>query len=121
MVKQIYLITKKFPTEERFGLVSQLNRASVSVASTIAEGSARVGRKDQAHFYQIAYGSLMEVTCQLSIAYELGFVDLETKQILRQRIEEISNKLNALRKAQTEAIQLNKSTTQRFNKWNSHT
>ena len=49
LVKQIYAMAKKFPAEERFGLVSQMTRATVSVASTIAEGSERVSRKEQAH------------------------------------------------------------------------
>lgn len=57
LVKEIYILTKSFPAEERFGLISQMTRAAVSVASTIAEDSARISRKDQAHFSQIAYSS----------------------------------------------------------------
>ena len=109
-VKQIYGITKLFPSDERFGLVSQINRAAVSVASTIAEGTARVSRKDQGHFSQIAYGSLMEVACQLVIAEELGYINGSENSELRKQIEKISNKLNALRN-----YQLNNSTAQRLN------
>jgi four helix bundle protein len=97
---EMYKITKNFPPEERFGLVSQMNRAAVSVASNIAEGSARKGLKDKANFYQIAYSSFMEVTSQLLIAKELGFIQEDSHKDLRSRIHELSNKLNALYKSQ---------------------
>jgi four helix bundle protein len=93
-------VSNSFLHEERLGLVSQLNRAAVSVASNIAEGSARRGRKDKANFYQIAYSSLMEVTSQLLIAKDLGFVKEAIHEKLRTRIYEISNKLNALYNSQ---------------------
>ena len=54
LAKEIYGITKGFPAEEKFGLVSQLNRATISVASNLAKGSGRMSRKDQAHFTQLA-------------------------------------------------------------------
>jgi four helix bundle protein len=96
----LYKITNEFPREERFGLVSQMNRAAVSVASNIAEGSSRTSRKDRAHFYQIAFSSLMEVTSQLAIVKELGFIYEQEHERLRTKIYEISNKLNALHKSQ---------------------
>jgi four helix bundle protein len=61
--KRIYIAAKLFPSSERHGLTSQLQRAAVSVMSNIAEGSARTSRKDQAHFSQLAYSSLMEAAC----------------------------------------------------------
>ena len=64
----IYKITKSFPVEERYGLTNQLRRASISIASNLAEGSSRSNRNDKARFTQIAFGSLMEVLCQLTIA-----------------------------------------------------
>jgi four helix bundle protein len=70
---QIYGVTKGFPGSELYGLVSQMNRAAVSVMSNIAEGSSRTSRKDQAHFSQMAYSSLMEVACQLQLALELKY------------------------------------------------
>jgi len=99
-VLTIYKIAKQFPQEEKFGLGSQINRASVSVASNIAEGSSRTSKKDPAHFTQIAYGSLMEVACQIIIAHDLGYITKEDYENLRDRIEAISNKLSALRKYQ---------------------
>ena len=59
--KQIYAITSKFPDTEKFGLISQIRRASISIASNIAEGSARKSFKDKAHFSTIAFGSAVEV------------------------------------------------------------
>lgn len=102
--KRIYAVTKKFPIEERFGLTAQLTRAAVSVASTIAEGSARASKKDQAHFSQLAYGSLMEIACQLIISCELGYLNNTEYQELRDKMEKISNKLNALRNYQLRAF-----------------
>jgi four helix bundle protein len=96
----LYKITDGFPREERFGLVSQMNRDAVSVASNIAEGSFRTSKKDKAHFYQIAFSSLMEVTSQLAIVKELGFIDEQEHERIRTKICEISNKLNALHKSQ---------------------
>ena len=72
LVKQIYELLKKFPKEEQFALCDQLRRAVISIPSNIAEGSGRNSQKDQAHFYNIAYGSLMEVVSQLQIAMDLG-------------------------------------------------
>jgi len=98
--KQVYAVTKGFPNEERFGLVSQINRAAVSVMSNVAEGSSRASRKDQAHFSQLAYSSLMEVACQLQLAQELGLYDEEAYGTLRAQLLELSAKINALRRYQ---------------------
>jgi len=97
---ELYGATKKFPVEERYGLVSQINRAVISVVSNIAEGASRTSKKDRAHFYQIAYSSLMEVAAQLIIAYELTFISSPENAKLREKLHEISNKLNALYKSQ---------------------
>jgi four helix bundle protein len=104
LVKDVYGITKGFPAEEKFGLVSQINRAAISVASNIAEGSGRTGRKDQAHFTQVAYGSLMEVACQLEIACDLGFAsDMELNTVY-MKINSLAEKLSALRTSQIKMI-----------------
>ena len=93
----IYNITKTFPTDERFGLTSQLRRASVSVSSNIAEGSGRATLKDQAHFYRVAYGSLMEVLSQLYLCMDLGFLNEKTfLEEVKPQIESISRPLFAL-------------------------
>ena len=100
LTKNIYLITKSFPSEEKFDLTSQLRRASVSVCSNIAEGSARKTNKDKAHFTIMAFSSAVEVLNQIIIAHELGFIDLAEYKNLRNQIESITNKLNALRNYQ---------------------
>jgi four helix bundle protein len=74
LVKEIYCLTKSFPLEEKYGLASQIQRAIISVGSNIAEGSSRTSNKDQGHFYQTAYASLMEVLCQLTLCLDLGFI-----------------------------------------------
>ena len=100
LVKMIYAVTRKFPEDEKFGLTSQLRRASISIASNLAEGTSRNTTKDKAYFSTVAFSSLMEVLNQIIIAKELGFL-LETDYLeLRSQIEKVSNKLNALRKAQ---------------------
>lgn len=100
LVKFIYGITNMFPGEEKFGLTSQLRRASISVASNIAEGSSRKTNKDKAYFTTISYSSLMEVLNQIIIAKELSFVNEHDYKEVRKQISKISNKLNALRKSQ---------------------
>jgi len=65
LVKKIYDVTSRFPIEEKYALTIQLRRASISVSSNIAEGSTRWGKRDKARFYEIAYGSLIEVMNQL--------------------------------------------------------
>ncbi len=110
LVKLIYATTAKFPDKEKFGLSNQLRRASVSVASNLAEGSYRVTNKDKAYFSTIAYSSLMEVLNQIIISKELKFIAKDDYMVLREQIEKISNKLNALRKTQ-----LNSSTIKRLN------
>ncbi|WP_127844994.1 four helix bundle protein [Psychroflexus aestuariivivens] len=99
LTKDIYIMTKSFPDEEKYGLVSQVRRAVISVSSNIAEGSARNSAKDQAHFYQIAFSSLMEVLSQLIISVELEFINNNQLKLHREKISDIAYKLNALRSA----------------------
>ena len=72
--KSIYLVTSKFPETEKYGLISQLRRASISICSNIAEGSARKSFKDKAHFTTMAFSSAVEVLNQLIICCELDFM-----------------------------------------------
>ncbi len=97
--KEIYILTQSFPNEEKFGLVSQIRRAIISVSSNIAEGSSRMSSKDQAHFYHLAFSSLMEVLSQLLISIELEYLQNSDLDLLRDKISRIGYKINALRKA----------------------
>jgi four helix bundle protein len=73
LIKEIYVLTKGFPAEEKYSLISQIRRASLSVCSNIAEGAARISIKEKKRFYEMARGSLVEVDTQLEIAVLLGY------------------------------------------------
>jgi len=94
IVKDSYSITKTFPAEERFALVPQMNRAVVSVPSNIAEGISRGTRKDQIHFLNISYGSLMELACQSDISYKLGYITDTQRKELFAKINNLAIKIN---------------------------
>ncbi|WP_409029146.1 four helix bundle protein [Gracilimonas sediminicola] len=98
---KIYRVTQSFPKEEKFGLVSQLRRASISVSSNIAEGSSRTSGKDQGRFYTIAYSSTIEVLNQLMISKELQFLTVEAYNELRADIEHITAMINRLHNSAT--------------------
>jgi len=97
LVKAVYEQIKKFPREEQYALCDQLRRAVISVPSNIAEGMGRTSDKDQAHFLEIAYGSLMETQCQLEIACELGYFEPEKFEQIDSDIESIAIMLSKLR------------------------
>jgi len=71
----IYKLTSSFPDEERFGLVSQIRRSSISITSNIAEGFGRGGFSDKVRFYDMAIGSLYEVQSQLCVAKDIGYLN----------------------------------------------
>ena len=75
LVLDIYKITKNFPNEEKFVLVDQLRRASISIISNIAEGFGRDKPNDKSHFYTMALGSLYEIESQLFVAKGLGYIN----------------------------------------------
>ncbi len=92
----IYRITKQFPKEELYGLSSQMQRASVSISSNIAEGSKRA-KNEFIHFIRISQGSAAELETQLFIAHNLGYVSKVTLSEYVQKIEDINkNALKAL-------------------------
>lgn len=97
----IYSITRDFPREELHGLTSQLRRASVSVCSNIAEGNGRLFEREQKHFYSISVGSLYEIQCQLILSNDLGYIDNNTLQSLRDEINIIGRQLSKLSAAIT--------------------
>jgi len=100
LVTSIYKITNNFPREEKFGLISQIRRATVSVSSNLAEGTSRKTNKDKAHFTTISFSSAMEVLNQLIISKELDYISENDYILVRQRIEKITNMLNSLRNSQ---------------------
>ena len=92
----VYKTTKGFPRQEVFGLVSQLRRASVSVPSNIAEGTARRTTKEFIAFLHIARGSLAELDTQLSLARRLGYLTDAETNILVSQTDEVGRLLNAV-------------------------
>ena len=100
LTKMVYKLTVDFPSNEIYGLVSQMRRAAVSVSSNIAEGSVRATMKDKIRFYEIAIASLMELLNQAIISKELGFISLVQYREIRVKIEQISRMLYSLRKSQ---------------------
>ena len=98
LVKQIYELLKKFPKEEQFALSDQLRRAVISVPSNIAEGSGRTSAKDQAHFFEMAFGSLMEVDCQMDIAQDLSYVSSEEHEDVSKQISQVAALLSGMRR-----------------------
>ncbi len=97
LLKKIYLLTRSFPNEEKFVFVTQIRRSALSISSNIAEGSSRLTLRDQAHFYNTAYSSAIELVNQLIIANDLDFISTEQYRQIRTDIELITNQINALR------------------------
>ena len=92
----IYTITKKYPKDELYGLVSQMRRSAVSVPSNIVEGCARQSQAEYLRFLDIAFGSLRELHYQLNLSEQLGFINIKEMQSLETTIEETEKVLGAL-------------------------
>ena len=89
VVKDIYILTKKFPKEELYGLTSQMRRSAVSIPSNIAEGFRRYHNKEYKQFLHIALGSCAELETQIIIANELDYVNETDKTELIEKIKYI--------------------------------
>lgn len=100
LIREVYRISQKFPQEERYGVTAQLRRAVISINCNLAEGNSRSSGRDQARFTQIAYGSLLETLNLLVVTSDLEYLEEREIEKIRPLVEEIGNKLNALRKAQ---------------------
>ena len=97
LVKIVYRVTQDFPSDERFGLVSQMRRAAVSVPSNIAEGQSRRTPGEFVQFISHAGGSLAELETQTIISVDLGFVTSDNAEPILQAVEELQKMLNSLR------------------------
>ncbi|MBU0484681.1 MAG: four helix bundle protein [Proteobacteria bacterium] len=100
-VKDIYQVTARFPEEEKFGLVSQMRRAAISIPSNIAEGAARNTHREFVHFLHIAQGSISELETQLIISKDLGLISEESCQKIIAELDEISKMVVGLQKSLT--------------------
>jgi four helix bundle protein len=90
------LLCKLFPNEEKFDLISQVNRAASSISANIAEGSGRSSNLDQAHFTNMSYSSALEVIDHLNTALDMNYINEEKYIEMRIMLDEILNKLNSL-------------------------
>ena len=96
LVKNVYSYSMEFPSDERFGLTSQIRRAAVSIPSNIAEGQGRDSTREFIRHLSIAYGSLMEVETQILIAEDLGYANQQTSSKLLRESDEIGRVINGL-------------------------
>lgn len=95
-IEEVYRMTEAFPKEERFGLVAQLRRAAVSIASNIAEGAARRTWKEAIQAFYIARGSVSELDTQLEISHRLHLIDATQYRTATEALDEIGRLLNGL-------------------------
>jgi len=93
-VLSIYELTKRFPSDEKFGLISQMRRAAVSIPSNISEGAARKNTKEFIQFLYISLGSAAEIETQIDIAKKLNYYDDEKE--LEDKLHHIINMLTKL-------------------------
>ena len=101
LVIDVYKLLEQFPDSERFALCGQLRRAVVSIPSNIAEGMGRVSNKDQAHFLNIVYASVMEKYAQLDIAHDLGYITDDIFNKLENEVEEVSKMISVMASLRT--------------------
>ena len=97
LVLAVYQLLKKFPLEERYALCDQLRRAVISIPSNIAEGNGRMAIKEQIHFLEIAYSSVMEVYCQLQLAVDLDYITDEDFKQIKPLVSNTSKLISGLR------------------------
>jgi len=96
VVMDVYRLTGSFPASERFGLVSQMRRAAVSVSSNVAESRGRYSVRDQARFLQVALGSAAELECQLLISRDLRFSEDAVIDLISARLFQVRRMLGAM-------------------------
>jgi four helix bundle protein len=99
LAKNIYTQSKGFPEDEKYGLTSQVRRAIISTCSNISEGASRISRKEQKHFYEIAFSSLMECMNQVRIAGDLDYLEENNIGEIREQVQMISYMLVKLRES----------------------
>jgi four helix bundle protein len=99
LVTDVYVLTKSFASEEKYGIVSQMNRAAVSVPCNIAEGSGRESSKSYLQFLKVSKGSLMEVETLMVIAKKLNFITEKEYKIISDNVEELAKILQGLIKS----------------------
>ena len=105
LVVEVYHLLDDFPKYETYALCDQIRRAIVSVPSNLAEGSGRMSVKEQLHFYEIAYGSLMESYNQLIIAADLKYIGKDSLKTIQPQIDVVARMINGLRSSLRKKIE----------------
>ena len=108
LTEGIYKITRKTEFAKDYGLCNQIQRASVSIASNIAEGDERGSNREAVYFFNVAKGSTAEVITQLNIAYRIGYINQETFEKCENQAEKVRASLKNLIKSRGENNNLNK-------------
>jgi len=103
-VIQVYQLLKGFPDYEKYALCDQIRRAVISIPSNIAEGAGRMAIKERLHFYDIAYGSLTEVLCQLEISKDLSYISETDFSSVEQTASRISLTIIGLKRSLIEKL-----------------
>lgn len=96
LAKEVYLITKKFPKEEMFGITSQLRRSGASIPANIAEGEGRFYKNEGQRFLYIARGSLYETDYFLLLSKDLGYLENSDYELAQEKIDLVGKLLNGL-------------------------
>lgn len=104
LIVQIYHTLLHFPKDELYGLTSQMKRASISVASNIAEGNQKRSKKEKIHYLNIAQGSLVELDCQLEIALDLNFMDKDKYRSAMELVDKTGYLLTRLIQSELEKL-----------------
>ena len=114
LVVEVYHLLDGFPQFEKYALCDQIRRAIISVPSNIAEGTGRMSIKEQIHFLEVAYGSLMETYNQLLIAIELTYITEESVETIKPSIDAAAKMINGLRNANIKKLE-EQASTKRLN------
>lgn len=96
VIENVYELTAVFPSNERFNLVSQMNRSSISIASNIAEGSSRQSNIEQKRFLEVALGSSFELETQIIAAKRIGLAEDESTHTVEAQLKEVQKMLHTL-------------------------
>ena len=107
LVKDIYGMTAEFPVNEKYALSDQMRRAVVSIPSNIAEGTSKTSPKEQYHFLEISYGSLMELMCQTEIAFDLCYISKDQFCQIEEEIRNIYKMLSSMQASLKSRLQSN--------------
>lgn len=103
LVKSVYDLSVQLPSDEKFGLISQIKRSTVSIPSNIAEGASRVSSKEFAHFLEIAYGSCFELETQLLLCLDINLLQANTLDTIITDLQEIQKMIYKLIKIKKES------------------